>query len=195
MALSALIARLEQEAGSQVQAIQREAEAELRAIEAATERAVADATARLLERERSERQIVRQRELTLARRQARERELEALRAQVSRIFERARALLPEIAASASYRDALPSHLEEALSYLDGLRPRVRCQAVFAPMLRAAIERREGVELVVDESVGPGVVAEAADGSVVVNNTLAGRLARAQAWLAIELSVKLGDGRH
>jgi len=48
--------------------------------------------------------------------------------------------------------------------------------------------------VIDESVGPGVVAEAGDGSVTVDNTLATRLARAEARLAIELLRELGNAR-
>lgn len=194
MALSDLISRLEQEAQSQAQAIQQEAEAEVRAIDAATEQAIIDTTARHLERERAERQVVQQRDLALARRQARARELEARHAQLARILERARALVPEIAASTSYADALPSHLEEALSFLEGLQPRVRCQAAFAPMLQATVARHDGAELVIDDSVGPGVVAEAADGSAIVDNTLAARLARAETRLAIELLREVGDAR-
>ena len=77
MALSDLISRLEHEARSQVQAIEQEALAETRAIEAATEQAIADTTTRHLERERAERQAVQQRELARARREAHARELEA----------------------------------------------------------------------------------------------------------------------
>ena len=194
MALSDLISRLEHEAQHQVQAIQREAEAEVRAIDAATEQAIIDTTARHLEHERAQRQVVRQRELALARRQARARELEARHAQLARILQRARSLVPEIAASRSYVDALPSHLEDALSYLESLQPRVRCQAAFARILEPAVARHAGADLVIDESVGPGVVAEAGDGSVTVDNTLATRLARAEARLAIELLRELGNAR-
>lgn len=192
MALSDLISRLEEEAQSQVQAIQREAEAEVRAMNAETDQAITDATARHFERERAGRQALLQRELALARRQARARELEACHAQLARILNRARALVPEIAGSTPYVDALPLHLEEALSFLEGLRPRVRCQAAFAPLLQATLARHDGAELVIDDSTGAGVAVEAADGSVVVDNTLAARLARAETRLAIELLRKLGD---
>ncbi len=193
MALSDLISRLEQEAQSRVRAIEQQAEAEARAIEAATEQTIGEITARHLEQQRAERQIVEQRQLALARRQARTRELEAVHAQLARILERARALAPEIARSASYREALPSHLDEALSFLEGVRSRVRCQAAFAASLQPTIDRHADAELVIDESVGPGVVAEATDGSVVVDNTLAARLTRAEASLATELSRKLRNG--
>jgi vacuolar-type H+-ATPase subunit E/Vma4 len=192
MALSDLISRLEQEAHSQVQTIAQEAEAEVRAIEAATEQAVAETTTRHLERERAERQAMQQRELALARREARARELEARHAQLARVLDRARALVLEVAASASYAQVLPSHLDEALSFLEGARPRVKCPAAFVAILRPAVARHEGVELVADQSIGPGFIAEASDGSVIVDNTLAARLARSEARLAIELLRELGN---
>lgn len=192
MALSDLISRLEQEAKSQVQAIEQQADAEVHAIEVATERAIADLTTRHLEHERAERQTVDQRGLALARQQARARELDARHAQITRILERARVILSQAASSASYGNALPSHVHEALSFLEGLRPRVRCPSAFAPLLQTTIARHDGAELVIDDSLGPGVVAEAADGSLTVDDTLAARLVRAEPRLAIELSRKLGD---
>lgn len=194
MGLSDLISRLEQEAHSQVRAIEQAADAEVRAMEAATERAVADTSARHLQHEHADREIVQQRELALARRQAHARELEAHHAQLARILERARALVPEVAASARYLEALPSHLEEAMPFLEGLRTRVRCQAAFAPTLQTTIARYEGAELVIDDTAAPGVVIEAADGSVMVDNTLTGRLARVEACVVIELLRELVDAR-
>jgi vacuolar-type H+-ATPase subunit E/Vma4 len=47
---------------------------------------------------------------------------------------------------------------------------------------------------VDETVAPGLVAEAADGSVVVDNTLAARLERVREKLAMELVPGSTDGR-
>ena len=52
MALADLIARLEQDTESQVQAIQRQAEVDVLAIDAATEQAVTEAMARFLGRQR-----------------------------------------------------------------------------------------------------------------------------------------------
>lgn len=194
MGLSELISRLEQDAHNQVQAIEQAAYAEVRAIRAAGERVAVDVSARHLEREHARREAVLLRELALARGEAHARELEARHAQLGRIFERAHALVPELGASAPYLDTLPSHLQEAMSFLEGLPSRVRCQAACAPLLQTTIARYAGAELVIDETVGPGVVVEAADGSVTVDNTLAGRLACAQASLTIELLKELADGR-
>jgi len=192
MALPDLISRLEQEAQNQVDAIQREADVEVRAIEAETGRTIADLTARHLELERTRRHIAYQRELAHAHREARARELDARRTQIARILDRARALVPEVAASTAYAEELPAHIDEALSFLDGLRPRLRCHPAFAHIAQSVITRHTGAELVIDESVGPGVVAQAADGSVVVDATLATRLVRAESILAVEMSRELDD---
>jgi vacuolar-type H+-ATPase subunit E/Vma4 len=194
MALSDLISRLEQEAHSQVQAIQQAADHETLAIEAACARAVDEATTRHVEHEAALRQRVRRSELGLARRAAHARELAARHALLARIFERARALIPEMAASPAYREALPSHLEEALSYLEGSHACIRCQAAFSTTLQPTVARSAGARIVVDETVAPGLVAEAADGSVVVDNTLAARLERVREKLAMELVPGSTDGR-
>ena len=192
MALSDLVSRLEQEAQSRVHAIQQDADAEVRAIEAATEQAISRIAAHHIDRERAGRRAMQERELAVARREGRGRELEARRAQLTRIFALARSLASETAASPAYADVLPAHLRETLSFLEGLQPRVRCQAAVAAVLQDAIARDPGAALVIDESVGPGIVAEAADGSVVVDNTLVARLARVEPRLSIELLRKLGD---
>ena len=192
MALADLISRLEHEAQERVRAIQEKADAEVRAIEQATDAAVAEIMSRQFARERDERDLVQQRELTMARRHSRAGELEAQHALIGRVLNRARTLLPEIGASPAYAGAVPSHLHEALSFLHGLHPRIRCQAAFAAILHAAIDRHEGAQLLIDESIGPGFVAEAADGSVVVDCTLAARFARAHSRFTMALARKLAD---
>jgi vacuolar-type H+-ATPase subunit E/Vma4 len=191
MALSDLIARLEQEAQSRVEAIQRDADAEVQAIEADAEQKAQEITARELEQGRAERQVGLERERAFARRQARARELEAFHNQIRRILTRARGLVPEVAVTARYIAALPSHVEEALLFVEGLHPRVRCQPACARVL-APIVARYGVELVIDDSVGPGVFVEAGNGSVFMDNTLAARLTRGESRLIIELARKLRD---
>lgn len=195
MALQDLVARLEQEARAQVEAIERAASAEVRDIEAATEVAVRDAEARHLAREALARRQAHQRQLALLGRDLRARELDARQALVTRILERARQFLPDAAASPEYAAALPRHGEEALSYLDGLPARVRCASRFAALVAPLVDARPHVELAVDDALGPGLVAEAADGSVVVDNTLAARLSRAEPDLVIALARELPDGRR
>jgi vacuolar-type H+-ATPase subunit E/Vma4 len=191
MALSDLIARLEQEAQSRVEAVQRDADAEVRAIEAEAERRVQEITARELEHGRATRRVGLERERALAQREARARELEALHSQIRRILTRARVLVPEVADSARYVAALPSHLEQALLFVEGLHPRVRCQAACAAVLSPMVARY-GAQLEIDESVAPGVLVDVGDGSVLVDNTLAGRLTRGESRLTIELAHQLRD---
>ena len=195
MGLADLISRLEQEAQTRLDAIRRDADAAVRAIEAETERAIAEIMARRLERGRVERQPAEQRALVQARQRARARELEARYAQIARILARARALIPDVAQSELYTVALRAHVDEALSFLDGLRPRVRCHTGFAAVVQATVSRHPGATLITDDTLGAGIVAEAADGSVTVDNTLAARLARAEVRLTIELGRKLNDERE
>ena len=194
MALAELISRLEHEAQDRARAIQQGTDVEVRAIEDATQEAIAQIMTRQFERERQERGRVRQRELAMARRQARRRELEALHVAIARILNRARSLVSDMASSPSDVGAITSHLEEALSFLNGVQPRVRCQAAVATVLQPAIDCHVGAQLLIDDSIGPGFVAEAADGSVLVDSTITARLARAEPRLTIALARKLTDGR-
>jgi len=195
MALPDLIARLERDADAQVEAITRRAKAEVRALDAAAAEAAAGATASHLEQQRLERHAEHIADLARARRRARAEELDARRALLARILERARAGVEEAGASPSYAAALPAHLDEALSYLEGRDVRVRCRTSDAAVLRSIAAGRGHVELAVDDAMGPGLIAEAADGSVVVDNTLAARLTRMERSLAIELLGEVGRVRE
>ena len=193
MALADLIARLEQDADSQVQAIRRQADDAVRAINAAADQALAEATAQHLERRRAERQAVLRHALADARRSARADELAARHALFARILRRAHALLPEAARSDAYSLALASHFTEALSYLEGLPCRVRCARAWEPVLQPLVARHADALLEIDESLGPGLIAETLDGAVVVDNTLAARLNRRERRLAVELMAEVNRG--
>ncbi len=194
MALTDLIARLEQDADTQVEAITRQADADVLAIRSAAAQAAAASTANHLAQRRAERQAAQERELAHARRLARTRELEAQHALLGCILDRARDQMSKEAASPQYMAVLPRHLEEALSHLEGLAAQVRCGPSAAAVLRSAVSARPSLDVVVDEAIGPGLVAEAADGSVIVDNTLAARLARRETRLAVELLAEVGRAR-
>jgi len=191
MALADLIARLEQDAASQVEAIRRKAGDEVRAIEVAAEQALSARRAAHVGRRRAERQAALRRQLAEARRSARAHELEARHALLARVMDRARTLLSDAAGTPAYQHALPAHLDEALSYLEGVACRVRCPSSCAAPLGAAAARHQGVSVEVDESIGPGFIVEALDGSVSIDNTLPARLSRVEGRLAVEL---LNEGR-
>lgn len=191
MALSDLITRLEQEARTHADEIARDTAAAVRAIELATDAAVAELTKRQIEQGRAARRRSDEQAVAVEAQQARARELEATHAQIARIFARARRIIPEVAGSPAYVAALAEHIDEAVSFLEGLRPRVCCGSALVPAVRPLIEKYEGATLQIDESIGSGVVVEAADRSVVVDNTLTARLSRAETRLAIELARRLG----
>jgi vacuolar-type H+-ATPase subunit E/Vma4 len=193
MALAELISRLEQEAQLRIEALQRDGEEQVRAIKAATGLAASTLTTTYLEQQRTEREAAHARVLAAARARARAREIEATHAQVARILDRARDLIEDIAASPTYAAVLPLHVDEALSFLEGLQPRVRCRCRFATLVGPAVARHTGASLVVDESVGVGIVAESHDGAVVVDNTLSARLALRHRDLMPALARRLSDG--
>ncbi|MEW5738939.1 MAG: V-type ATP synthase subunit E family protein [Myxococcota bacterium] len=192
MALEDLIARLEQDADARVQAIRRKADEEVRALEAAEARAAAETAEQHLAKRRQALQASLRLELARARAQARAEELAARRKVLERVMQRAEALVPEVAASKAFREALPGHLTEALSYLEALRPVVRCRPELLSVLEPVVAGREDVKLIADEGADFGLVAEAADGSVSVDSTLKARLRRLEARLAVELSGELAS---
>ena len=194
MALADLVARLERDAAAEVQAIVARTDAEVEGVRAAAERAVAGKVAAELDRRRAARTVDRERALALARRNARAAELAEQHAFIARVLERARQLTIDAGANAEYLRALPLHLDEALSYVQGLQLRVRCQARTRDALSATLARTERVAVVLDESVGPGLVVEAADGSVIVDNTLKARLTRIEPALAVALLKELEHAR-
>ena len=194
MAFADLIARLEQEARTHVEEIARDTTAAVRAIELATDAAVAEITERQIEHGRADRQRSDERDLARAAQEMRARELEGRHAQIARIFARARQMIPEVAGSPAYVAALAAHLDEALSFFHGLQPQVRCQTACVPAVRPLMKTHDGATLEVDETLGPGVVVEAADRSAIVDNTLAARLSRAETRLAIEIARQLDNAR-
>jgi vacuolar-type H+-ATPase subunit E/Vma4 len=185
MALDDLVARLEQDADAQVDAIAREANAEIAAIDAATTQALSARTKQSLDAGRTARQAAFERALADARRAARARELAATHAVIDRVFARALALLPEMSATEPWSRSWPALVREALSYI-AAPCRVRCAPHIAAAIRDSVAPGSPVTIVEDASIGPGLVVEAADGSVTVDATLAGRLAQRRAHLAIGL---------
>jgi len=186
MALDDLIARLEQDADARVQGIRRKADDEVRALQAAEARAADEEAQQRLVGRRAALQAELRRELARARQQARAEELEARRALLGRVMARAKLLVDEVATTDAYREAVAGHCAEALSYLEGLAPVVRCPPALAAALAPVVAARADATLRPDDAMGPGLVAEAKDGSVFVDSTLLARLERLEARLAVEL---------
>jgi len=186
MALEDLIARIEQDADAQVEAIRRAADAEVAAIALATTQALSARTEHSLEAERLARRAAFGRQLADRRRAARARELAARHATVDRVFARALAILPPISRTGAWDAVWPRLASEALSYLPGAAGRVRCPPEIAAIIRPTPGHDPRVTVSEDTAVSPGLVVEAGDGSVTIDATLATCLAQRRPQLAIGL---------
>lgn len=191
MALADLIARLEADAATRVTAVRAQAAAEVRALEDEATRVAAEESAARLEARRVALERELQREFAQTRQRFRAEALTAQRALVARIFERAQALVPEVGRSEAYLASVGAHALEALSFLEGLRPVVRCSPEVAAALLPLVQGRKDVLVRAEPGAAPGVLVEAADGSVQVDNTLAARLTRLEPQLTIDFLRELG----
>lgn len=200
MGIEALIARLEADAESEIEAGRAEAEERAdRIVEEARREAEQRRRAWLAEREAELREAA-EAELVACRREALARALKARQALLERVFERARAGFAEAARSDAYRAALPSTVEGLLRHLGPAGGRIEAAAELAEAVRAALDGavegtgQAGVRVEVSDQAEPGLVAYGPDGRVVVRDTFASRLEHARPALAIEVWARLrGDG--
>jgi vacuolar-type H+-ATPase subunit E/Vma4 len=184
MALADLIARLERDAEARAVEQEAAAEAEAGALRAEAERFAAQRRARELSTRRLARRARFEGVLADARRKAQAERLAAQHALLTRVFERANALLPEVARTDGYLAQLPAYFAEARRYLEGQRAVVRCHPSLTARLRPCADAE--VSFVEDASLSPGLVVSAADDSVFIDNTLTARLRRLEARLSVEL---------
>jgi len=165
----------------------------VRSIEASAHREQRERLAHIV----AERQAARRSELRRAlgeeRRAARARELDAREALLARVLARVRERFAQTGGTEAYRQWLTAAGEDVLSYLDAVPCRLRCRAADAPILGALAAARPDVTICEDASAGPGLVAEALDGSVTIDQTLDARLARLGGRLAIDLIAEVNRG--
>ncbi|MGE0440464.1 MAG: V-type ATP synthase subunit E [Gemmatimonadales bacterium] len=189
MALAELLARLESEAQTEAARIASDA--------AARAREIADAGSARLERERraATERLHRTREdavrrgLAAAERSARERRLTARAAAVDRILAAARGTLQSVPAE-RYAALIPELVADTVRYLEGRAAVLTCPADAAPRVAALAA---GATVESPPGALPGILGRTADGRVTVDNTLAARLDRRQADLAIALAARLEGG--
>lgn len=186
MGLQDLISRLERDAERRIAELRDKAQAEAEGLLAEAARESAAHRERELGLRRGARKGRYERALAEARQRARADRLRAQHELLARIFTRARELIPEVAASDAYAAALGAHLAEALRYVEGTRAVVRCAPAHLAVVQPLLAARDGVELVEDPSLAPGVVVTTADESVAIDDTLPARLARFEPRLSVEL---------
>ncbi|MBI2963238.1 MAG: hypothetical protein HYY35_05735 [Deltaproteobacteria bacterium] len=191
MALDDLLAELERDARSK-------ADAELAAARAEASRIAGDGVERIRRRRAEflaslEADLEAETELALA--EARHRVhgevLAARQRMLERVFAAARERLADAVRSEAYDAVLGSHLAEALSYLGGAAAVVRCPAALASRVRELVAGREHLSVDSRDGAEPGIAVVAAEGAVVVDNTLTGRLERLRGRLAIEVLARSG----
>lgn len=191
MALDALLSALTQEADRAVEQIltaAREDAVRLRAqADALVERRCADAiAAREAELKASaELERVRTQRATAVR------AVQSRDACLDRVFGAAAAAL-ESALDAPDKATAPAALAtEALAFFSGVPAVVRCRTSFVERVRAVLHSSDEASVVPDDAVAPGVLVEAVDGSVIVDNTVGARLRRLRPSLSIELLQRIG----
>jgi vacuolar-type H+-ATPase subunit E/Vma4 len=186
MALPDLVARLERDAQQRITDLRANTQAQVSAL-AAQAAAVRDAQRDSeLRRRRAVRRARLELELAQARQRARADQLHAQHALLVKIFQRAGEQLAAVATSPEYVNALPSHVKEALQFVEGQDVTVRCPPALVRDVRRAVEGRPGVTVVEDAQAPPGILVSTTDGTVVVDNTLPARLKRLVPRLAVEL---------
>jgi vacuolar-type H+-ATPase subunit E/Vma4 len=126
------------------------------------------------------------RHVARARRRVGRRVLEARAKLLDQAFARTARSLSEGISPPGFAETLRNRLEEALACLGGRQAVVVSTPALATMMREILRDEAGVEVVEDGTVGTGFRLEASDGSLSVDGTLEGDLARRRAELSIEI---------
>jgi vacuolar-type H+-ATPase subunit E/Vma4 len=111
---------------------------------------------------------------------------------VDRVLEQARALLPALAENEKYLSELSDEVSTALQFVESDGAILRCAPALEPPIREALLGRPEVKVESSADVGTGFVLRGADGSVVVDGRLEGRLERLSSTLAIEIHARLEE---
>ena len=191
MSIDALLLHLEEDATREAARLRGAAEDAAADILARAEADAARRRALHLERIGAERRSAGERQVAAARSRAREQFLQVRSGVLDRAFDRATALLREMAA-ADYQPSIGRLGQDAARYLEGDAAVLRCPPDAAAALADAVRGVPGLAIE-PADVPAGVTARAADGRVEVDNSLPALLARRRAELAIGLAARI-EGR-
>ncbi len=186
MALDQLLAALERDATRAAEQRMEAAEAEATRLRSAA-RAKADAlrAGRLQAQEKRLREEI-ERVLLVERRRLRAEMLRRRQALLDQMLATVEAKLPAATLDPTNRSGLGRDLDRALTYVDGIPAVVRTPSDLVGWARDALDGRSGITVQADPAITSGLTVTTADGSVVIDATLATRLR--QSWP--ELSMKL-----
>ncbi|MDX1661799.1 MAG: V-type ATP synthase subunit E family protein [Gemmatimonadota bacterium] len=113
---------------------------------------------------------------------------------LDRVFERAASRVSEGELPDGYRETLAAWVERAFDYLGDARAEVTCPPAHEATIREALPD-PSVDLRVDPEAPAGFLARADDGTVEVDGTLRGALARRRDALEIAVLERFENGRE
>jgi vacuolar-type H+-ATPase subunit E/Vma4 len=190
MALAELLRTLEEDAEARRAALLARANAEADRIRAEGGTALARQRAAALAARERELRATAARTIASARQQATRRLLEARSGALSRVRQRAESLLAERASAPAWLAALARDVELALDYMGELPAIVEAPSPLLKYLRGTMGGAARVTLEPTGDTRPAPVVRSADGSLTVDATPQGRLARAWPRLTIALAARL-----
>ncbi len=123
--------------------------------------------------------------------EARVRVLEARQRFLDRVFDGVEARLARAVTEPEGTAVVDALVREAAGFFPDAGLVARCPAVLVPAVRAALGGSRSAHVEIDESVAAGVVLEAGDGSMRVDNTLVQRVRRLRPALSIALLARAG----
>jgi vacuolar-type H+-ATPase subunit E/Vma4 len=189
VSIDALLSQVGRQADAEVSALLAAAEARARAIMAAADTQVASRRERELARLAAERRHAMACATAAAERGHREAWLRERDRVLDRVFTEAEQALA-VAPLDRYERSLGTAVDDTLRYLERLPSVLRCRPDAAPLVQRLVAGRAEVTVEFGAEARAGILGEAADGSVIVDNTLAAWLARRRPELAAALVARL-----
>jgi vacuolar-type H+-ATPase subunit E/Vma4 len=192
MALDALLAALTQEAERAVEQMLTSAHEEAARLRSEAEAQVEQRCAEAITTRASGLKASAEVERARAQRAAAVRVVQSRHACLDRVFRAAEEALDTALESPDYAAAPGAMAAEALEFFSGVPVVVRCRTALVERVRTAMLSSAVASVVADDALAPGVVVEAADQSVIVDNTVGARLRRLRPALSIELLRRIGE---
>jgi vacuolar-type H+-ATPase subunit E/Vma4 len=191
MSIDALLTLLDRQADAEASAVLAAGEAKARAILAAADAQVASRREQEVARVTGASRHALARATAAAGRRHREARLRERERVIDQVLAEA-ALVLATASLERYQAILEPAVDATLRYLEGLPAVLRCRPDAAPQIERLVAGRTGVTVAPDADARAGVLGEAEDGSVAVDNTLTAWLTRRRPALAAGLAARLDE---
>jgi vacuolar-type H+-ATPase subunit E/Vma4 len=192
MALEHLLAALEADAETKIAAALGAAREQASRLETESGDRIARLRAEALQQHQIQFRQETERMVATSRREARQELLLTRQRLLERVLRRAVELGPDVTRGSAYLAGLPADLARALSYLDQSRVIVRCSPELGTEMHRLLAEHEQAKVEIQPTLGAGFVVAAADGSAVVDRTLARCLLLEEPWLRQEIVQEIGE---